>query len=335
MKKLHALATATLAVAAWICSSSLAQAAAPTLSAISPASGPASTSVLLTGTEFTGIVSNVKFGNTATSFTINSPTSITAIAPVGGGTVNVTVTTAQGTSNGLPFTYGTTTPPTNPPGKVTVGPGSSIFSDNGPPLGSFCTVGAVGRDDFNRLVAITAGHCVTRGHQHQEVYLTGTAVTPHTLIGTYETIATDWPGFPETEFPKDSTRDYAVILLDEEVVNPINTAPDGTRFDSLHLAPPVPLQDIMCKYGQATGLTCGLVFQFEDNVIRSWAAQFPGDSGGGVVINGGFAGVNSAINPLTVLPPGAPFQFTGIIGILEDIEAQGPSTVGIGFEPLP
>lgn len=333
MKTFHGLATATLAVAGFIC---LAPAeAAPTLNSIAPASGPASTPVTVTGTGFTGIVINVKFGNTATSFTINSPTSITAIAPTGSGTVDVTVTTGDGTSNAMPFTYSTTTPP-NPPGnKVDVGPGTSITSDGGPPAGSFCTVAAVGRDAHSRLVALTAGHCTTRPGEHQQVYLSATAATPAVLIGTYETITTNWPGFPSTQFPVDSSQDYAVILLDETKVNPKNTAPDGTKFDRLYTTAPVPMQDIMCKYGQMTGLTCGLVFQFENNTIRSWAGIFPGDSGGGVVINGGFAGIASAINPLAVLPPAAPFQFSGMVGILNDIAAQGPNTVGIDFQPLP
>ena len=74
---------------------------APTVSAISPVSGPitGSTSVTITGTNFTG-ATTVSFGSTAaTSFSVDSPTQITAISPAGSvGTVDVTVTTAGGTS---------------------------------------------------------------------------------------------------------------------------------------------------------------------------------------------------------------------------------------------
>ncbi|MEY9396807.1 hypothetical protein ABIF66_007614 [Bradyrhizobium japonicum] len=73
---------------------------APTVSSISPSSGSAigTTSVAVTGTGFTGATA-VKFGaNNATSFTVNSATSITATSPPGAGTVDVTVTTAGGTS---------------------------------------------------------------------------------------------------------------------------------------------------------------------------------------------------------------------------------------------
>ncbi len=71
---------------------------APTVTGVSPASGYEGTSVVVTGTNFTG-ASGVAFGaNAATSFTVNNDTSITATAPAGSGTVDVTVTTSGGTS---------------------------------------------------------------------------------------------------------------------------------------------------------------------------------------------------------------------------------------------
>ncbi len=74
--------------------------AAPTVTSLSPSSGSTAggTSVSVTGTGFTGATA-VTFGATpATSFTVNSATSITAVAPAGSGIVNVRVTTAGGTS---------------------------------------------------------------------------------------------------------------------------------------------------------------------------------------------------------------------------------------------
>ena len=75
--------------------------AAPTVTGISPTSGPTAggTSVTITGTSFTGATA-VMFGSTAaTSFTVNSPTQITAVAPAEAvGTVDITVTTTAGTS---------------------------------------------------------------------------------------------------------------------------------------------------------------------------------------------------------------------------------------------
>lgn len=70
----------------------------PTVSSISPASGPPATAVTITGAGFNEATA-VEFGSTAaTSFTIDSDTQIQATAPAGNGTVNITVTAPAGTS---------------------------------------------------------------------------------------------------------------------------------------------------------------------------------------------------------------------------------------------
>ena len=77
------------------------------LTSVTPNQGPqpGANTVILTGGHFTG-ASVVSFGATAaTSFTVNSDTQITATVPAGTGTVNVTVTTAGGTSNAVAYTY--------------------------------------------------------------------------------------------------------------------------------------------------------------------------------------------------------------------------------------
>jgi Bacterial Ig-like domain (group 3)/IPT/TIG domain/Dockerin type I domain len=104
--------------------------AAPTVTGLSPTSGPATggTSVVITGTGFTGATA-VSFGGTAaTSFMVNSSTQITAIDPAGSGVVDVTVTIPVGgtsaTSSNDQFTYiaSTTTAVTsNPVGPITQG----------------------------------------------------------------------------------------------------------------------------------------------------------------------------------------------------------------------
>ena len=85
----------------------------PTVTGVSPATGPTSggTVVTITGTNFTG-TTQVDFGSVAaTSFTVNSNTSITATAPAeAAGTVDVTVYNAgaSATSAADDFTYQTT-----------------------------------------------------------------------------------------------------------------------------------------------------------------------------------------------------------------------------------
>jgi putative Ig domain-containing protein/IPT/TIG domain-containing protein len=75
--------------------------AAPCVTSVKPASGPAGggTKVTIVGVNFTG-ATQVKFGaNLATGVVVNGAgTSITATAPAGSGTADVTVTTPAGTS---------------------------------------------------------------------------------------------------------------------------------------------------------------------------------------------------------------------------------------------
>jgi hypothetical protein len=84
--------------------------AVPGVTKVEPREGPEAggTTVTISGANFYG-VSAVKFGSAnAASFTINSPTSITAVSPAGTGAVDVTVVNPGGTSATLPadqFTF--------------------------------------------------------------------------------------------------------------------------------------------------------------------------------------------------------------------------------------
>jgi len=88
-----------------------ANAQVPSVTSISPNSGPAAggTPVIITGNNFVRVTAVQFGGSAATSFAITSATSITAISPAGSGTVDVTVTDAGGTSatnSADQFTYG-------------------------------------------------------------------------------------------------------------------------------------------------------------------------------------------------------------------------------------
>ena len=90
----------------------------PTVTGVSPASGPSTggTSVTISGTGFSG-ASTVNFGagDPSPTYTVTSATTITATSPAGAiGTIDVTVTTAGGTSaTGVAdqFTYQAPPPP--------------------------------------------------------------------------------------------------------------------------------------------------------------------------------------------------------------------------------
>ncbi|MDO7884727.1 FG-GAP-like repeat-containing protein [Hymenobacter cheonanensis] len=79
------------------------QAGAPTLLSLSPTSGAVGQSITLTGTNLAG-ATGVSFNGTPASFKASSTTSLKATVPVGATTGTVTVTTPQGTSNGVLFT---------------------------------------------------------------------------------------------------------------------------------------------------------------------------------------------------------------------------------------
>ncbi|WP_460504390.1 IPT/TIG domain-containing protein, partial [Hymenobacter agri] len=76
---------------------------APVLASLSPNSGTAGTTVIITGTNLTG-ATGVTFNGITATFTVNSATQITTSVPSGASSGNVVVTGPGGTSNGLAFT---------------------------------------------------------------------------------------------------------------------------------------------------------------------------------------------------------------------------------------
>ncbi|MFG2491173.1 IPT/TIG domain-containing protein [Streptomyces caniferus] len=116
---------------------------APTLTTVSPTSGPTTGGniVTLNGTNLTSATS-VKFGSNSAVILTNTTTQITAIAPAGIGTVNVTVSTAGGTSNALPYTYAAAPVPVLSGLSPTSGPtaGGNVVTLNGTNLGGATSV---------------------------------------------------------------------------------------------------------------------------------------------------------------------------------------------------
>ncbi|WP_073104964.1 FG-GAP-like repeat-containing protein [Hymenobacter daecheongensis] len=98
----------------------------PTLTAFSPGSGPAGTSVTLTGTTLTGATAVTFGGVAASSFTVNSATSITAIVPTAAVSGVIRVTTPGGS-------YATTA-------SFLVTPGMLAFSPASGPVGTSVTI---------------------------------------------------------------------------------------------------------------------------------------------------------------------------------------------------
>jgi hypothetical protein len=96
---------------------------APSITGLNPSSGGAGTTVVISGRNLTGATS-VKFGSANASFTFQSDSSITAVAPSGSGAVQVTVTSPAGTSRGQRFTYPAAPPPAAAPTISSISPSS-------------------------------------------------------------------------------------------------------------------------------------------------------------------------------------------------------------------
>ncbi|MGA2658443.1 MAG: immunoglobulin domain-containing protein [Verrucomicrobiota bacterium] len=119
---------------------------APAITGFTPISGSVGTAVTITGANLTGTTA-VSFGAiAAATFTVDSPTQITATVPAGATTGKISVTTPTGTAqSGGPFT-------------VTTAPVITGFSPASGPIGSIVTVTganfvAVSRVAFNGVQA--------------------------------------------------------------------------------------------------------------------------------------------------------------------------------------
>ena len=97
----------------------------PVISGLSPSSGPVTTSVTISGTNFDSF-GTVTFNGIAATPTNWSASSIVVRVPSGATTGNVVVTTAAGASNGVTFTVTTTAPP--PPVLTAISPTSATAS---------------------------------------------------------------------------------------------------------------------------------------------------------------------------------------------------------------
>ncbi len=104
-----------------------APASPPTIASFSPQSGPVGTSVVVLGANFGGTQA-VRFNGVNATFTVNSPTQITATVPVGATTGPITVTTPAGTATSqTPFV-------------VTQAPVILSFAPTAGPIGATVTI---------------------------------------------------------------------------------------------------------------------------------------------------------------------------------------------------
>jgi hypothetical protein len=122
--------------------------APPTVSSVSPTSGPTAggTSITITGTAFRAGATVKVGGNSATSVVVVNATTITATTPAGAGTVSVQVTNTDAQSGSLASAFTYIPPPTvssvSPNSGPTAGGGTSItITGTGFRAGATVTVG--------------------------------------------------------------------------------------------------------------------------------------------------------------------------------------------------
>ncbi len=164
---------------------------APTLSSISPASGPPSggNPVTITGTNLTGAIT-VNFGGVAAPATVLSSTQVYAHAPAGSGSVSVTVTTDVATTpvvaagvytyDGTPGSPGSPAGPAGPTGSIpgTVAPQApvvvtgrvtNVTSSTARFTGTVGPSGVTSTAQFEYIVRLPGGRAITRRTPRQRV----------------------------------------------------------------------------------------------------------------------------------------------------------------------
>ncbi|MFN3778955.1 MAG: IPT/TIG domain-containing protein [Brevundimonas aurantiaca] len=170
--------------------SGYAYAAAPTISGVSPNTGPETggTTVTLTGINLTN-ASAVTFGGNAATITANTATSITATVPAGAGSVGVAVTTAGGTATAVnAYSYIPTLSVT--PGAATGTSVGGAFSQSNPASGGTAPYvyalasGALPAGvSLNTATGAVTGTPTTAGAFAYAIQATDSQGTPATAIG--------------------------------------------------------------------------------------------------------------------------------------------------------
>lgn len=188
------------------------------------------------------------------------------------------------------------------PEKAHMGGGSGIILNGD----TACSLTAIGHDDANRLVGITAAHCGEVGSPVAAEYLGGTE-----QIGAVAMTDLD--------------RDVAVIAFDANKVQPVNRVGNVTITE---VGPPASFPDIGCKEGRTTGNTCGITWGTDPVYQETWnqICVNGGDSGAPVVVGTRLVGM---INAYLFFPCLGPAKGTTMDATLATINAHGG--VGKGF----
>ncbi|MFE3100297.1 S1 family peptidase [Nocardia tengchongensis] len=205
---------------------------------------------------------------------------------------------------------------------VVLGGGSGVYVEDltDPNSVSECTITAMGYDNKNQLVGLTAGHCGEVGARIAAEY---------TRSGGIGVI---------TE--KDEEMDWAIIVFNPEKVNPTRRVAQSV-INSVGAPPQI--GENVCKNGRTTGFTCGPVWETRSTFFRSQVCANHGDSGapvlrGDQLVGMVVAGTDFKAGPISIELPlctgggnliHEPELATNITTVLADIDRHGGA--GAGF----
>lgn len=207
------------------------------------------------------------------------------------------------------------------PGNVVLGGSSGLVFENN----SACSLTAIGYDNANRLVGLTAGHCAPAGARlASETALDAGAVGVVAYSDNGEGL------------------DFAVLQFDPAKVTPVRTV-GATTINGIGPTPGP--GTTVCSNGRTSGPGCGVVWgNLDETITLNQACSKPGDSGGPVTVGDRLVGMNqgrltglagigfdvpctTAANPIH-----SPAFFAPIDVILGAVNAIGG--VGAGFRPI-
>ncbi|APA94852.1 S1 family peptidase [Nocardia seriolae] len=205
---------------------------------------------------------------------------------------------------------------------VTLGGGSGVYVEDltSKDTVSDCTLTAVGYDNKNQLVGLTAGHCGEVGAR---------VAAEYTRSGGIGVIA-----------QKSEDMDWAIIVFNPERVTPTRKVAQSVINS---VGSPVQIGENVCKNGRTTGFTCGPVWETKALTFRSQVCANHGDSGapvlrGDQLVGMVVAGTDFKLGPINVELPlcegggnliHEPELATNIGAVLSDIDSRGGA--GAGF----
>lgn len=335
----------------------------PTITIFTPTSGATGTSVTITGTNFTGATS-VSFGGTAaTSFIVNSSTSITAIVGAGA-SGNVSITTPGGTADltGFAFipapTIASFTPTTGPAATSVTITGTNFTGTTGVSFGgtaatsftvnsSTSITAIVGAGTSGDVSVITPGATATLTgftfiHQPTITSFTptsGATGASVTITGTNftETTAVSFGGVAATSFTVNSSTSITAVVGGGASGNVSVTTPGGTTTLAGFTFIPLPTITSFTPTSGTTGISITIT---GTNFTGATAVSFGGTAATSFTVNSSTSittviGAGASGN-VSVTTPGGTTTLSGFIfSVPTAIDPIPGSNLGIRFYPNP